>query len=48
MHFVVCAKSRYAELTAGNKYRIYGHSKRGIILRNDSGLLVAYQREYFI
>lgn len=44
---VICVKGQYAELTEGARYRVYGFSGRGLVVRNDAGLLLAYGNEFF-
>lgn len=47
MKYVTCVKPVYAELTEGNHYKVYGESNTGIIIRNDFGLLLTYEKCYF-
>lgn len=45
--YVTCVRWHHAGLTAGNKYKVYGRSKYGIIVRNDFGMMLTYADEFF-
>lgn len=47
MTHVVCVKPIYAELTEGDQYKVYGEYDKGVIVRNDFGLLLTYGKDFF-